>query len=78
MFPSDRILSIDTLMPLDYFHLAECLLLEEKNFQSPHKDAIKPTTFLAHILIFPYSSKMTLSCLTLLDFLFPILFLSSL
>lgn len=27
------------------------VIVEEKNFESPHKDAFKPATFLAHTLI---------------------------
>lgn len=48
MFLSDRIAFIDTLMPLDYFHLVEYLWRRKKIFQSSHKDALNTAAFLAH------------------------------
>lgn len=45
MFLSDGIAFIDTLIPLDYFHLVEYLLWRRNIFQSLHKDAFNTAAF---------------------------------
>lgn len=50
--PSDRAVSVDTLMPLECFpRLKAFVVMEEEPLQSPHKGAAKPAAFLAHALV---------------------------